>query len=133
MPETRAELITALEQATSPAYALDIAIAQALVPQIIVMRRNNDDTGNVPHTYRSFSADVGDALWLHDTLLPDTDYFFAKGRTRPDEPLFGFQVLTREPVMSENEVIAESEHDHAAIAVCLGVVRALEAKEPSHA
>lgn len=67
--DDRAELIERLEK-DGASYALDIAIAQTLVPEIVVMRRNNDDTANVPHTYRSFTANVNDALWLANTLRP---------------------------------------------------------------
>lgn len=123
----------ALEKAEGPSYALDLLIAQTLVPEIVVMRRKNDDTGNEPHTYRSFTAKVGDALWLHDTLLPDTFYFFAKGRTRPDEPLFAFQILTSKPIMGENEIIAEAEHEHPGICICLALLRALQAQEVGNA
>ncbi len=65
--------------ADGPSYALDIAIAQALVPQIVVLRRNNDDTDNVPHTYRCFTTKTDDAGWLVETLLPGWAYGFDAG------------------------------------------------------
>ena len=65
----RSEIIERLEK-DGASYALDLELAQTLVPQIVVMRRNNEDTDNVPHTYRSFTANVNDALWLVKVTLP---------------------------------------------------------------
>lgn len=65
-----ADILRRLEAAKGASYALDLDVAGALVPEIMVLRRNNDDTANVPHTYRSFTADIDDCRWLIDTLLP---------------------------------------------------------------
>lgn len=127
------DLVERLKEAGGPNFALDILVAQTLVPDIVVMRRNNDDTGNEPFTYRNFTADIGDALWLVETLLPDTYYFFAKGRTRPDEPLFAFQILTGQKVMGDNEAIAEAEHESAPICILLALCAALSQKETGNA
>lgn len=62
------ELIERLET-EGPSYALDVAIATALVPQISVLRQRDDDSGADPHTYRCFTTKVDDALWLATLLL----------------------------------------------------------------
>jgi hypothetical protein len=123
-----ASLIERLEKAEGPNYALDVEIAQSLVPSIVVLSHRADGTGNEPHTYRSFTSDVGDAFWLHETMLPDTFYFFAKGKTRPTEPLYALQVLTSKKILRTKEVIAEAEHNMAPIAILLATLRALQSK-----
>lgn len=127
----QSDLLKALEGASGPALYLDIEVAKALVPQIIVMRQRDDDSGADPFTYRKFTTCVDDALWLLDVMLPGTFFLFGKGRTRPDEPLFGFQILTSEVVMGENEVIAEAEHDCAAICILIALLRALDVQGAS--
>lgn len=67
---TLSTIIEELE-AQGPSYALDLQIAQTLVPAIVVMRRNDCDTENVPHTYRAFTANLNDAMWLAALLLDD--------------------------------------------------------------
>ncbi len=110
------------ETEAGASYALDVEIAQALVPQIIVMRRNSDDTGNEPHTYRCFSTKLDDALWLGDALVPGCFWHVAKGRLTASEPLFGCQLL-----FGADEVLAEGEGPTAPIAVLLAVLRARRA------
>lgn len=63
------ELIERLEN-EGASYDLDVTIAQDLVPQIVVMRQRNDDTGADPHTYRCFTTKIDDAVWLAGVILP---------------------------------------------------------------
>lgn len=123
---TRTELIAALETAEGPSYALDLAIAQTLVPQIMVMRRNNDDTCNVPHTYRAFTASREHALWLCETLLPGAEYELTN--------LYGLAVFRAPLNGGENQPWCEGRREDGcmAIAILLGTLRALEAQEPDH-
>lgn len=102
------DLIERLKTDGNPSFALDILTAQTLVPDIVVMRRNNDDTANEPFTYRKFTADIGDALWLVETLLPDTYWLFAKSQE----------------IMGQNEVIAEAEHESAPASILLALLYA---------
>lgn len=64
-------LLDRLEAATRPSFALDMEIALTLVPDIIVMRQRQDDSGADPYTYRKFTANVDDAMWLAVLLLDD--------------------------------------------------------------
>ena len=63
-------LIERLSNATGPDRALDLLLAQALVPDVVVLRRNDDDTGNEPHTYWEYTGSVDAALALAERLLP---------------------------------------------------------------
>jgi hypothetical protein len=64
------ELVGRVEAATGPDRKLDLLIAQTLVPDVVVLRRNDDDTGNEPHTYWEYTASVDAALALAERLLP---------------------------------------------------------------
>lgn len=64
----------------------------------------------------AFTASVDCAL----TLIPDGMWWLiGKGRTRPDEPLYGVQILDGERVVAEAETEAS-----AALAICAASLRA---------
>lgn len=118
-------LIERLEKAEGPSYALDLEIAQTLVPQIVVMRRNNDDTGNVPHTHRAFTCNREDALWLCETLLPGAEYELTN--------LYGVTVFRVPLNGGENQPWCEGrrEDGNMPLAILITLLRALEAQEQS--
>lgn len=64
------ELVGRVEAATGPDRELDLLIAQTLVPDVVVLRRNDDDTGNEPHTYWEYTGSVDAALALAERVLP---------------------------------------------------------------
>lgn len=68
---TIAELAERVKKAEGPDRELDLALAQALVPDVVVLRRNDDDTANEPHTYWEYTGSVDAALGLVERVLPD--------------------------------------------------------------
>jgi hypothetical protein len=58
-------------------------------------------------------------------LIPDDLYWImAKGKTRPDEPLYGVQILR--PTGNPKDVIAEAEHDLLEVALLIAIMKAEE-------
>ena len=55
-------LIERLEKATGPSRELDLEIAR--LQGVTVMRRNDDDTANIEHTYWNYTASLDAALTL---------------------------------------------------------------------
>ena len=53
-------LIERLEKATGPSRELDLEIAR--LQGVTVMRRNDDDTANIEHTYWNYTASLDAAL-----------------------------------------------------------------------
>lgn len=72
------DLIERLEK-EGASYALDVAIAQRLVPEIIVGRQRNDDSGFDPHTYRCFTTKIDDVAWLAEVILPEWTWTLDSG------------------------------------------------------
>ena len=65
---------------------------------------------------------------LHDaaSLIPDEFYWLiGKGKTRPDEPLYGAMIMTGD---GEQTIVGEAEHDVREIAVVLAALKAVAAK-----
>jgi hypothetical protein len=138
------DLIARIAAATGPDRALDAEIAVALrivsdkAPkwlrrwtgpfalisfegsdpgQLGAMRPNGENAVNWPAP--RFTASLDAAI----TLIPDDLWWcIAKGKTRPDEPLYGAQILGGE------KLVAESECDGSA-ALCL-CIAALKARTP---
>lgn len=65
-----ASLLERVTAATGPDRVLDLDLARALVPDVVVLRRNDDDTANEPHTYWEYTASIDAALALVERLLP---------------------------------------------------------------
>lgn len=119
----RVEIIERL--AEGPSYALDVAIAQTFVPQIVVGRQRDDDSGADPHTYRCFTTKLDDAIWLAETLWPGTWWHIAKGKMTAAEPLYGAQLL-----FGAKEVIGEGESNaNPAVALLIALFRALRSQD----
>lgn len=69
------------------------------------------------------------ALTLLDGQFPRCGYLLGRGRTRPDEPLYGAQIFERELSERKDNPIAEAEHEASlAIALLLALIRALIAR-----
>lgn len=71
-PNVLAEIVERAGKATGADRALDLALATALVPDVVVLRRNDDDTANEPYTYWEYTGSVDAALGLVERLLPGT-------------------------------------------------------------
>jgi hypothetical protein len=63
---------------------------------------------------------------LVERMFPDAYWMFARGRTRPTEPLYGFQLLNNHDI---EEQIAIAEHSTREIAIVLCVLLALIERE----
>lgn len=139
--KTLQEIISLLETAERPTLALDIAIAQALVPQIVVLKQRNDDSGSDPFTYRKFTADVSDAIWLAQTLLPGWAWRIGTCCVSDDAwlvpdfncPIHGERLKRQFPDVTygsfwDNGIdIDQRPSGRPAIAMCLAVAKALSA------
>ena len=72
-------LIEQVEKLTGPDRGVDLALAQALVPDVIVMRQRDDDTGTDPYTHWQYTASIDAAVALIERLVPDA--YWEIGRT----------------------------------------------------
>jgi len=75
-----------------------------------------------PHVTGSLDA----AMALVERMFPDAYWMFARARTRPTEPLYGFQLLNNHDI---EEQIAIAEHSTREIAIVLCVLLALIERE----
>lgn len=127
---TLPDLIAALERADGPSRELDAEIDVAVKPDGYSMWcserlpvRETLSSGLVivkEYTYQvaRYTASLDAAL----TLIPENQWFLmGAGKTRPDEPLYGVQIIRQ----NSDTVIAEAEHDGGlAIALCISALRA---------
>lgn len=132
------DLAARCQTAEGPGRALDVGIAEfmgkVLMPWHAIaqddgcfMRRVGDTWLEITHSKVSgmwptdryiprYTASIDAAL----TLIPDGMWWLiGKGRTRPDEPLYGVQILDGERVVAEAETEAS-----AALAICAAALRA---------
>jgi hypothetical protein len=80
------ELLAKVQAASGADRTLDLDLARALVPDVIVLKHDNG--ANVPHVYWKYTGSIDDALALVERVLPGWWYHMAKKRLSPDEPLF---------------------------------------------
>lgn len=112
-----------IAELTASNYAMDLEIIRALAPSIIVQRRNNDDTGNVDHTYRAPTADEADALFLLRLHFPHAFYNLGCGRDHENEPMFG--AILFKPDNTGTEIGTGETNTNLAIAIVLATMDAL--------
>jgi hypothetical protein len=62
-----------------------------------------------------------------EPLAAEFYYLFAKGKTRPDEPLYGVQLMRPD---DKHWVIAEAEHDLPSVALLIAIMKAKEESKP---
>lgn len=63
-------LIERVKSATGADRELDLAIATALVPDVIVLRQRDDDSGSDPYTYWEYTASLDATIALAEEVLP---------------------------------------------------------------
>ena len=63
-------LIERVERCTGPDRELDLALATALVPDVLVLRQRDDDSGSDPYTYWQYTGKIDDAVALAELKLP---------------------------------------------------------------
>lgn len=129
MPDTSTieELIERVEAATGPDRVLDLHIDLATKGLLLVGGWEAEDasgarvklTGVTPEYTASFDSSIA----LAERKFPGVWWHIAKGRARPDEPLYGI-ILIREG--SEDDVLGEAEHECLEHAIILATLRALQ-------
>jgi len=62
-----------VREATGPDRDLDLALATALVPDVLVLRQRPDDSGADPYTYWEYTASLDAALGLVERMLPKVE------------------------------------------------------------
>lgn len=68
------------------------------------------------------------AIALVETMVPGCFYLIGKGKTRPDEPIFGAEILFGR--METDEVLGDGECDHSLQhALMIALLHALEAQK----
>lgn len=110
-------LIDRLEAATGP----DEAIAIAINEHFDIASYVTDDG--------DMTASVDAAIAFAELVLPDHGRIGGKGRTKPSEPLYGYQIFKRsyQPFSLSNP-IGEAEHELEPIALTMAVLLACKAK-----
>lgn len=144
-----AGLIERVEKATGPDRELDAAVCVTLnyvaavddaEPQNLRVAEDdpewldyelvNADGSDDPCTdgVTPLTASIDGAHALVERKLPGVWWFLAKGRTRPDEPLFGVHLIRKgtQPDSDSDSVLAEAEHDDLCCAIILALLRALQ-------
>lgn len=59
-----------VKAATGPDRSLDLALARALVPDVVVLRQRDDDSGFDAYTHWHYTEKIDDALALVERVLP---------------------------------------------------------------
>ena len=112
-PHDLSALLTALEAATEGSRELDERIA--LYVGWAVQPDGRTQAG-IP----AYSTILDAAL----TLVPDGMWWLlGKGQTRPDEPLYGAQIMLRSGHGYAVDVVAETEAHTPALAMCCAALR----------
>jgi hypothetical protein len=120
-----AKLIERVEAATGQDRGLDLDLATALVPDVLVMRQRDDDRGADPYTYWCYTEKIDDALALVERKLPGAWWVIAKGRMQASEPLFGCELL-----FGADQQLGLADGPTPALAILLALLRALSARSP---
>lgn len=118
-------LLSRLQSITGPDREIDaeIALANGWTRVRFEQSWRRPDGGiqpGVPRYTGSFDA--------VEPLAAEFYYLFAKGRTRPDEPLYGVQILR--PDGAASDVIAEAEHELPSVALLIAIMKAKEEPTP---
>lgn len=115
-------LIEMVEKATGPDRQLDLDLARALVPDVIVLRRNDDDTANEPHTYWEYTGSTDAALALVEKVLPG--WVTSHHQAAPGRWHFYVKrhVADREGIPGPHEFVGIGSPP---LAICLALLRAL--------
>jgi len=79
-----------------------------------------------------FTASVDAAIALCERVLPGRGRSMSKGRTRPDEPLYGCQIYASDYAPGEDDlvVLSEAEHEVEAICLCIAILKAIPEPKP---
>lgn len=119
---TIADLIERLEKAEGPDRELDLEIAR--LQDAVVMRRNDDDTGNEEFTHWHYTAKIDDAL----SLVPEGWFVHMSRFSTGHAPRCDAHVF-REPDISLPVEFGGFDHFEAdaptlALAFCIAAIKA---------
>lgn len=123
-----ASLIAEVEKLTAPSREVDLAIARAVAPNVIVMRQRDDDSGADPYTYWCYTASIDAVVALIERELPaheNADH--KKSEIRLQAGDFGAQASVDRDTFS-GEHRSSGIGATPAIALLAAALRALEAR-----
>ena len=120
-------LLSRLQALTEPSREIDAEIA--LANGWYIGKTTNDGVwfnpdGQIHDEPPHYTGSL-DAI---EPLAAEFYYLFAKGKTRPEEPLYGVQILR--PDGSANDIIVEAEHDLPSVALLIAIMKAKEESKP---
>lgn len=78
------KLLERVKAAKGPDRELDLAIAQSLVPHVLVMRQRADDSGADPYTYWEYTGSIDAAFALVERQKPDWRWYLADSDGQSD-------------------------------------------------
>lgn len=124
-----ADLIARLERATGPDRDLDREIGIKTLDWIVTSLSGQGDVLYIDGSYyvddpRGEFPSPTESLEVALTLVHDDLFWLiAKGRIKPEEPLYGAQICKASLAVA-GQIIAEAEHNCLAIAVCIAALKA---------
>lgn len=133
-------LLDRVEECADPDKEVDAEICVAFFGGEIVWKQANytmepyavHKTASTAHLsgfahepVRPYTASIDAAISLFHRMLPDRGLLIGRGRTRPDEPLWGAQVFASEFAVKATSPIGEGESEGAAKAIIAATLRAL--------
>jgi hypothetical protein len=76
---TLQSLLSRVEAATGSDRGIDLEVARALVPNVVVLRHDYDSGINRQFTYWKYTASVDDCIALADRVLPNVSALLSSG------------------------------------------------------
>ena len=132
-----ADLLAKVQAATKADRALDLTLATALVPDVIVLRQRDDDSGADPYTHWEYTGSIDDALALVQRMLPGWSLQLHHHPSAAYATLYRLGDITEYPTGQIIRSVASPyfegiriEDDCAALAIIEATLRALS-QEPS--
>lgn len=119
-----------LAKATGPDMYTDSEIAAEIAGFARCHIASCGERGTV-HNAPPYTASKDSCFALLDAALPDYEWMMARGRTRHDEPLYGFQIFPPGSgrMIQMPSPVAEAESNDLLSALCLAIIRARIAQE----
>jgi hypothetical protein len=132
------DLLARVQAATGPDRVLDLLIFAATTPDHTMMLdpgstdgvrgssfgpasefdlmnwEGREDRAAKYHAPPEYTRSVDDALALVERLLPGFWYVLGRGRSRPDEPLYGVALYAGDPDPVRDGHLGEGEHEASA-------------------
>jgi len=123
-------LLRRVKKADGPDRELDLAIAVALVPDVLVSIHDRETGTNKPHTYWQYTASIDAAIALMQQVLPGWNWSVMSQRPR-GKPM----AIARIGRMIGDDVEGfDAVHDQVPLAILSALLRTLiaQSKEQAH-